>query len=141
MEELCNLFNSFDSDVIAVVNLINLEQGWTYADEERTPCVSLGFPQYDNEFSDSWLICKGDFQTQNMFDYLNDDNYSISVDQSEFKSVSPPMDWNDYIVDSEKAFGITIKNHQDYVEWLYIVPIREDWEEMYKQQKDDDDDE
>lgn len=126
-----NLFN-FSTDTIAVVSLKNTEMGNVYADD-RTPCINLDFPDFDFEVEDS-LMCKGDFMTQDLPKYQDDDDYSVDFDQSDFSNVGVPVAWHDYIEDAEKSFGITIE-HRGNTEWLYIIPIKENWSEIIKEKK------
>ena len=124
--KLRELFKNITTDVIAVVNLRNTEAGTTYADEERTPCVSLDFPQHDNEFNDSYLMCVGDYINEFLNDEWHSDEEdipSIDLDQSLFAHVSHPRDWDKYVDKSSKAFGITFRD-----KYTYIVPIKENWE-------------
>ena len=116
---------SVATDVIAVVDLRNAEAGTTYVDEERTPCISLDFPEYDLEFSDCYLMCIGDYINEFLNDewYSDDEISSIDLDQSLFAHVGVPTGWDKYIDQKGKAFGITFKDR-----YTYIIPIKEDWE-------------
>ena len=119
---------SVATDVIAVVDLRNAEAGTTYADEERTPCISLDFP-YENEFNDSYLMCIGDYINEFLNDewHSSEEDDSIDLDQSLFAHIAPPRDWDKYIDKKGEAFGITFKDKDRYV---YIIPVKEDWTEI-----------
>ena len=124
--KLRELFKGITTDVIAIVDLINTEAGTTYAD--KTPCISLDFPQHDNEFNDSYLMCMGDYINEFLNDEWHSDeenDSSIDLDQSLFANVTPPRDWDKYIDKSSKAFGILFSKTNRYT---YIIPIKEDWE-------------
>jgi hypothetical protein len=138
MKKLQELFSG-SSDIIAIVDLVNSEKGTSY--EDGVPCLSLDFPKHDNEFNDSWLMCKGDYINE----FLNTEYYadtedasSIDLEQELFKYVTPPIGWAKYIDELDKPFGITFKDPQFNNSYVYVVPIKDNWEEIYKKEKEAD---
>ena len=136
MKKLQELFSG-SSDIIAIVNLVNSEKGISY--EDGMPCLSLDFPKHDNEFNDSWLMCKGDYINE----FLNTEYYadekevsSIDLDQEIFKYVALPSDWAKYMDELDKPFGIAFKDPQFNNSYVYIIPIKDDWEEIHKKEKE-----